>query len=70
MEPAASGRPSAERGWTPGKAAALLAVVALVWLAFDRITKVHFDAYALGEDIAGPFKRNFQFTQVTKKGSA
>lgn len=70
MEPAAFGRPSSVRGWTPGKAASLLTVVAMVWLAFDRITKVHFDSYALGEDIAGPFAGIFQFTLVHNTGGA
>lgn len=70
IDAAADGKPSASSGWTSGKAAAMLVVVAGLWLAFDRLTKIHFDTYALGEDIAGPFAGIFQFTLVHNTGGA
>ncbi len=48
----------------------MLVIVAGLWLVFDRITKIHFDTYALGQDIAGPFVGIFQFTLVHNTGGA
>lgn len=56
--------------WTLGKAGLLLAVVAVAWLAFDRLTKVYFDGFEVGQDIAGPFFGLFQFTLVHNTGAA
>lgn len=65
----AAGAP-ARGGWTPGRAAALLVAVAAVWLAVDRVTKIYFDGFSLGEDVAGPFAGLLQFTLVHNTGGA
>lgn len=65
-----AGHPSVRSGWTPGRAAVMLVVVAALWLVFDRLTKLYFDAFELGEDIAGPFAGLFQFTLVHNTGGA
>ena len=52
------------------RAAALFAVVALVWLALDQATKAYFNGFELGQDIAGPFLGLFQFTLVHNTGAA
>lgn len=50
--------------------AALFAVVAVVWLVLDQLTKAHFGAAQLGELIAGPFAGIFQFRLVHNTGMA
>lgn len=64
------GGPAARSRWTPKRAAAMLVIVAALWLAFDRLTKIYFDGFSLGEDIAGPFAGLFQFTLVHNTGGA
>lgn len=56
--------------WSPARAGVFLAVVAVVWLAADRLTKIHFDQYSLGEHIGGPYGGLFQFTLVHNTGAA
>ena len=51
------------------KAAALFAAIALVWLVFDRLTKMYFEgAYELGQ--AGTNCGLFRFTLVHNTGAA
>ena len=51
------------------KAAALFAVIVLVWLVFDRLTKAYFEgAYELGQ--AGTNCGLFRFTLVHNTGAA
>lgn len=52
--------------------ACLMACVAVVWLAADLATKgyVNSGAYAVGQDIAGPFLGLFKFTLVHNTGAA
>lgn len=50
--------------------AMVFAGVALVWFVFDVLTKRFFNAYAVGEHIAGPFANVFQFTLVHNTGAA
>ena len=52
--------------------ACVLAIVGIVWLAFDFATKRFFDggAFQLGEHIAGPFLGLFRFTLVHNTGAA
>lgn len=46
-------------------------VVALVWLAFDSLTKTYFNgAYSMGEVIAGPFLGLVRFHLVHNTGAA
>lgn len=62
--------PASANTWGPVKAATLLAVVCIAWVVFDRATKMHFDQFALGEHIAGPFFDMFEFTLVHNTGAA
>lgn len=61
---------AARSGWTPLRAFVFLAIVASIVIAVDRCTKIFFDQFSLGEDIAGPFFGLFQFTLVHNTGGA
>ncbi len=64
------GEPASRGFWTPGRASILLAVIAVAWLVLDRLTKLHFDRFGLGDDLGGPFFDLFQFTLVHNTGAA
>lgn len=61
---------SAPSGWTRGRAAVLLAAVAIVWLVIDRLTKIHFDQFEVGDFLGGPYAGLFDFTLVHNTGAA
>lgn len=50
--------------------AVLFGVVAAIWLVIDQLTKVFFNAYELGEVVAGPFLGIFRFRIVHNTGAA
>ena len=53
-------------------AAALFAGIALMWIAFDMLTKAYFNsgAFYVGQQIAGPFLGIFEFLLVHNTGAA
>lgn len=50
--------------------AILFGVVFFVWLVFDQLTKYYFNAFELGQLVAGPFAGIFQFRLVHNIGAA
>lgn len=48
----------------------LFCAVFVLWLAFDQLTKAYFNAFELGELVAGPFAGIFQFRLVHNIGAA
>lgn len=50
--------------------AGIFAGVALVWLALDLATKAYFNAFEIGQVVAGPFLGLFQFRLVHNTGAA
>lgn len=64
---AAKGRPASAPRL---RNAAVLAPVALLWLAFDQATKAFFNGYEPGDLIAGPFLGLFDFRLVHNTGAA
>ena len=50
--------------------AIIFVVVVALWLLLDQATKIHFNAYQLGELVGGPFAGIFQFRLVHNVGAA
>lgn len=50
--------------------AVLFTLVVLVWLVLDQVSKLYFNAHALGDVIAGPFLGIIRFRLVHNTGAA
>lgn len=50
--------------------AIIFGAIALVWLVFDQLTKLHFNSLELGQVAGGPYLGLFQFRLVHNTGAA
>ncbi len=62
--------PTKTGGWNRKRALILLIVVGLICFVLDRLSKLYFNQFTLGEDIGGPYMGLIQFTLVHNTGAA